>query len=256
MKNLISFDEYANQPVNEGVVGRFFIKTLLGILNTLFNIKSLITKGKVTPYWTVNVLGNVIDFFLKLKRNVKHLENYEGNILDEYTELHGHTIFDDLNRLKAHQEGYLEGANAMKRAKIRTSIQKIDEIIDMCNDINDLFQPHGIGNRQIGGFQARLNRAAAERDFEFGEEEDEEETPSAFKESKLNEEYRVKPQQLLCNDCGSEFPEFKSGGFRWAKIRKKCPYCKSENVVPAPKPAIAPMPMRIRRNDNNEEFRD
>jgi predicted Zn-ribbon and HTH transcriptional regulator len=62
----------------------------------------------------------------------------------------------------------------------------------------------------------------------------------------LNEEYQVKPRSMVCDDCGAKFPEFKTGGFRFAKLRTKCPECKSENIKSEPKPNINIMPLRIR----------
>jgi hypothetical protein len=59
----------------------------------------------------------------------------------------------------------------------------------------------------------------------------------------------LKPTPMICNDCGERFPEWKEGGFSFA--RKKCPNCKSRNIEVAPKPRIVVPPMRQPANNMN-----
>lgn len=55
---------------------------------------------------------------------------------------------------------------------------------------------------------------------------------------------------MQCNDCDEKFPEYSD--FLYIK-RKKCPRCKSTDIQFALKPNIAPAPLRIRREEQEED---
>lgn len=49
-------------------------------------------------------------------------------------------------------------------------------------------------------------------------------------EKLMKEGYTINPKPMICLDCGHKFNEFEKGGPRFARVKNKCPKCKSKNI--------------------------